>query len=84
MAKAKTTICCIRWVNVLPKGTAKMKMSFDVTVPADCEQAEKQLDMLHDAGIPYQITGALFQGHGFALAAKACMEPDNIGSIYAH
>lgn len=68
--------CTIQWVNKTQRGTLKMQAHFDVTNPADCALAEKQLELLHAADINYKITGALFQGHGFGVAAVALMEAD--------
>ena len=74
---AKSKVCVIKWFNMSPRqGKMEVTFSFDVTDPLQCEQAERQLDLLHDAWHNYKIEGALFQGHGFPIAAQALMEPD--------
>lgn len=74
---AKSRVCVIKWLNMSPRqGKMEVIFSFDVTDPVQCEQAERQLDLLHDAGYNYKIEGALFQGHGFSVAAESLMQAD--------
>ena len=71
---AKSTECKIRW----SMGGYPSSLTFDVTNPLECENAELQLEWLHLMELPYSISGALFQGHGFPLAAVALMQPDTM------
>lgn len=67
-------ICVIHWGA---PGPVLRKLSFDIRVPKECEEAEGLLELLHADSTPYKITGALFQGHGFGVAATALMQPDD-------
>ena len=66
--------CRILWAQ----NNRRHSLVFDVTNAIECENAELQLQQLHDLDLPYSIRGALFQGHGFPLAATAMVQPDTM------